>query len=66
MTHRLNRRDLGELFRDEARQFDRQYGEHLSELEAAHVRRTKARTEAEKSLSGLRETEEVGNQVSQA
>ena len=39
MKRRFNRRDLGELFRDEARQFDRQYGEHLSRLEAQHQRR---------------------------
>ncbi len=67
---RRNRREIGELFRDELQALDRRYGEHLSELEAQHERRQRIRIETEKTLSGLRETEkplqDVGRQMSQA
>ena len=66
MRYRLNLREIGELFEGEAQAFHRRYGEHLGQLEATHVKRTKARTETEKTLSGLRETEQMGNQMSQA
>ena len=58
VTRRHNYRDH-DLFTDcENRDFDRRYDEYLFVMEAAHERRTKARIEAEKTLSGLRKTQE--------
>ncbi len=63
MIHRVNLRDLGELFRDEAQQVDRRYGEYLSQREAGRERRRTIRIEGEKTLHGLREVDATYRQA---
>lgn len=58
MIRRHNCRDHDLFTGREEDDFDRRYDEYLSVMEAAHERRIKARIEAEKTLSGLRKTQE--------